>query len=127
MNEPIEYGDNVMLLFSYHQNRLEWMIKRFTVAMVFIAILMTIFIPVTIMFAVESVDSIEYWEVTGKHESFRPNETLERGEYPYYLKVTRDGIVLMVDVPWDMYESIKIGDRIKLDSDCERVIGVKRM
>lgn len=119
----MDYGENIFLLLNYHRNKLYYSVKRLTMMVVIIGVILILMIPVTVLITENVIDSRELWEVTGKHEldRYSVNKT---GQNPYWLTVKRENVLIDIEVPWDIYLNVDVGDKVRLDPNCENVIGL---
>ena len=119
----MEYGENIYLLRNYHMNKLYYRVKRLTMLLVIMGVILILMIPVTVLITENVIDSRELWEVVDKFEMNR--EYYNRTGYaPYHVTVTREHVLLWIEVDWDLYLNIDRGDMVRLNPDCNEIIGV---
>ena len=119
----VDYAENIFLLFNYQMNKLHYRVKRLTAILTIMGIILMLVIPLGIIIGINVVNSQELWIVKEKHEMGR--EYLNRSNYaPYHITVEREHILLWIEVDWDVYLNIDVGDRIRLNPNCDEIIGV---
>jgi hypothetical protein len=104
-------------------NRLYYRVKRLTAIIFIMAIVIALMIPVTVLITENAIDRRELWEVVEKFEMGR--EYLNRTGYaPYHVTVEREHVLLWIEVDWDLYLNLERGDLVRLNPDCNEIIGV---